>query len=75
MWSCNDMKEMFTYFVALFWFRFFFISARADFDFCFLVSAFASSSRHFLNDNNKYVRERERIRKNNAILSENAKER
>ena len=29
----------------------------------------------FLNDNNKYVRERERIRKNNAILSENAKER
>jgi len=33
------------------------------------------NSRHFLNDNNKYVRERERIRKNNAILSENAKER
>jgi hypothetical protein len=22
--SCNDMKEMFTYFVVLFWFRFFF---------------------------------------------------
>ena len=33
------------------------------------------NSRHFLNDNNKYVRERERIRKNNAILSENAKKR
>ena len=33
------------------------------------------NSRHFLNDNNKYVRERERIRKNNEILSENAKER
>jgi len=32
----------------------------------------------FLNckiNDNKYVRERERIRKNNAILSENAKER
>ena len=31
VWSCNDMKEMFTYFVALFWFRFFFISALSRF--------------------------------------------
>ena len=40
-----------------------------------LVGVSRENSRHFLNDNNKYVRERERIRKNNAILSENAKER
>ena len=33
------------------------------------------NSRHFFNYNNKYVRDRERIRKNHAILSENAKAR
>ena len=38
------MKEMFTYFVVLFWFRFFFISARAETRICserFFVSAFS----------------------------------
>ena len=33
------MKEMFTYLVALFWFQFFLFLLRADFYFCFLVSA------------------------------------